>query len=69
MKLEEIRALSDQELKTKIDEARKELMNFRFQMAMGNLPDYTRLKQTRRLIARFLTVQRERQLAVKEGAK
>lgn len=69
MKLNEIRALSDQELNTKIDEARKELMNFRFQMAMGNLPDHTRLKQTRRFIARLLTVQRERQLAVKEGAK
>ncbi|MGB9521637.1 MAG: 50S ribosomal protein L29 [Anaerolineales bacterium] len=44
-------------------------MNFRFQMATGNLPDFTRMKQTRRLIARLLTVQRERQLQVKEGAK
>ncbi|MGB9640545.1 MAG: 50S ribosomal protein L29 [Anaerolineales bacterium] len=69
MKLQEIRALSDQELATKINETREELMNFRFQMATGNLPDFTRMKQTRRLIARLLTVQRERQLQVKEGAK
>jgi ribosomal protein L29 len=34
---------------------------------MGNLTDFTRLRITRRLIARLLTVEKERQLSVKEG--
>lgn len=68
MKMKDIRALSDQELQSKIDETREELMNLRFQLSMGNLTDYTRLRITRRLIAQLLTVEKERQLAVKEGA-
>lgn len=67
MKMKDIRALSDQELKSKIDDTREELMNLRFQLSMGNLTDFTRLRITRRLIARLLTVEKERQLSVKEG--
>ncbi len=69
MKLSEIRALSDVELKAKVDETREELMNLRFQVSMGTLPDFTRMRQTRRVIARLLTVQRERELMLKEGAE
>jgi large subunit ribosomal protein L29 len=69
MKMTEIRALSDQELKTKIDETREELMNLRFQMSSGGLTDFTRLRATRRLIARLLTVENERRQAAEEGAK
>lgn len=62
MKSNEIRALTAEELKRKIDETREEYMNLRFQTAVGSLKDYTRLKQTRRVISRLLTI-----LAEKEG--
>jgi large subunit ribosomal protein L29 len=68
MKPEEIRLLSTEEIQSKLDEARHELMNLRFQTVSGQLTDTSRLKQNRRLIAQYLTVLRERELAGKEGA-
>ncbi len=69
MKPSEIRNLSTEEIQWRLTEARHELMNLRFQMAMGGMTDYTRLRHTRREIARLLTILNERErLAVKEGA-
>lgn len=62
MKLSEIQALSDDELRARLNDAREELMRLRFQHATGELSDHTRLPQTRKLIARLLTVIREREL-------
>lgn len=62
MKAEEVRELSTDEILAKLDDAREELMNLRFQMAVGGLTDFTRLRYTRRAIARMLTVLREREL-------
>ena len=68
MKAEEIRALSMEEIRVRVDEAREELMNLRFQQATGELLDVTRLTYTRRLIARYLTILREREMtAAREG--
>jgi large subunit ribosomal protein L29 len=61
MKADEIRALSNDEILSSIDETREELMNLRFQQATGELVDYTRLKYSRRLIARMLTILEERE--------
>jgi len=65
MKLAEIRLLSIEELHNKVNDARQELMNLRFQIVSGQLTDTSRLKQTRRLIAQYETVLRERQQAEK----
>lgn len=62
MKAEEIRALADEEIQARIDETREEMMNFRFQQSTGELSDTSRIKETRRLIARFETILREREL-------
>lgn len=62
MKTSEIRALSDEEIRSRLLDAREELMNFRFQQATGELTDYTRFGYTRKTIARMLTVLREREL-------
>ena len=62
MKAEEIRGLSTEEIKVQIDEAREELMNLRFQQATGELLDFTRMSYTRRSIARYLTILRERKI-------
>jgi large subunit ribosomal protein L29 len=61
MKLKEMRVLSAGELHNRLDDARDELMKLRFQMATGALTDFTRLRQTRRTIARLLTVLKEQE--------
>jgi large subunit ribosomal protein L29 len=67
MKITEIRGLSDDELKARESDFRQELMNLRFQQSTGELTDHTRLSFTRRIIARILTEQRERELMEVEG--
>lgn len=66
MKSSEMRLLSIDELRSKLADTRHELMNLRFQIVTGQLTDTSRLKQTRRLIARYETVLHEREQA-KEG--
>jgi large subunit ribosomal protein L29 len=61
MKATEIRKLSTDEIINRMDETREELMNLRFQQATGELVDYTRLRQTRRLIGRLSTILTERE--------
>lgn len=68
MKTTEMRLLSVEELRSKLADARQELMNLRFQTVTGQLTDTSRLKQSRRLIARYETLLRERELA-EEGKK
>ncbi len=68
MKTAEIRLMSMEELKTKLEDARQELMNLRFQVVTGQLTDTSRLQKTRRLIALYETVLTERSVtAEKEG--
>jgi len=63
MKASEIRALSTEDIQSRLDDAKEELMKFRFQMAMGGLSDFTRLRYTRRTIARLQTILAERHQA------
>lgn len=59
MKSDELRGLSTEEIQAKLQDAREELMNLRFQIAIGGLTDHTRLRFTRREIARMLTILNE----------
>ena len=63
MKSTEIRELASEEIRTRIEDSRQELMNLRFQMAVGSLTDYTRVRYTRRTIARLLTILNQREMA------
>jgi large subunit ribosomal protein L29 len=58
---QKLRELSVGELETRLNDAREELMNLRFQQATGELTDHTRLRFTRRQIARLLTILGERE--------
>lgn len=70
MKLSDILLLGETELHTKLTDTRQELMNLRFQMVTGQLTDTSRLKQTRRLIAQYETILRQRELGIgQEGGK
>jgi len=61
MKADEIRELADEKIQAKIDETREEMMNLRFQQSTGELLDTSRITETRRLIARLVTILYERQ--------
>jgi large subunit ribosomal protein L29 len=61
MKIDEIRALSVDAIRAQLSDAKEELMRLRFQQATGELTDYTRLRHTRRTIARLHTVLNERE--------
>lgn len=70
MKAEEIRKLAPEEIRTKIADARDELMRLRFQQVTGQLTDTSRLNLLRKDIARMETILRElERAAVVEGAK
>lgn len=70
MKLKELRALSAEELTSKLADTREELMKLRFQAISGQLTDTSRLPMVRKDIARMKTVLNERLVAAaKEGEK
>ena len=56
----DLRALSDKDLDERLNEARKELFDLRFQGATGALENSARVKLTKREIARILTIRNER---------
>ncbi|MCZ2098192.1 MAG: 50S ribosomal protein L29 [Chloroflexota bacterium] len=58
-----IRSMTAGELAQALDDAKEELFNLRFQWESGQLEDYTRIRQLKKDVARYLTVQRERELA------
>ncbi len=62
MDANEIRGLQTQEILDKIDENHEELFRLRMKLATGRQKDTTQLKAVRRLIARCMTVLREREL-------
>lgn len=60
MKAYEIRNLSDDEIKTKMEEAYEELFNLRFQLAIGQVKDPSRIRVLKRDVARMKTILAER---------
>ena len=59
----ELRDLPVDELHTRLDSAKEELFNLRFQLATGQLDNPMRIKEVRHNIARIMTVLTERELA------
>lgn len=60
----ELRELSEEELVTRLREAKAELFNLRVQGATGQLDNNRRLQVVRREIARIYTIMRERELGL-----
>ena len=63
MKVEDVRAKSDDELKEQLLDLRKEAFNLRFQIASGQLENTARVRQVRRDIGRIKTILNERRRA------
>jgi large subunit ribosomal protein L29 len=60
----ELRELSEEELVTRLRDAKAELFNLRVQGATGQLDNNRRLQVIRREIARIYTIMRERELGL-----
>ena len=59
---DKLRDTSEDDLETKLAEAKEELFNLRFQLVTGQLDNPMRIKQVRKDVARIFTVMREREL-------
>ena len=66
MDIAAVRQMSDAELETALKDAKQDLWGARFALSTRQLKDYSTIPQTRRTIARILTVQRERKDGVRE---
>ena len=64
MKINEIRLMSTEEISTKLEEAKKEFMLLRFQAVSGQLTDTSKIQISKKLIARFETILREKELGI-----
>jgi len=68
MKINEVRELTDTQLQRDLDDQERALMNLRFRHSTMQLEDVTELRKTRRIIARFRTVVREREIVAEMRA-
>jgi large subunit ribosomal protein L29 len=60
--------MPDDELYVRIEGAKEELFNLRFQLATGQLDNTARLKELRHDVARLATVLREREIELELDA-
>jgi large subunit ribosomal protein L29 len=60
MKIEDLKAKSDDQLAQSLAELKREQFNLRFQAATSQLEKSSRVKEVRRSIARIKTLQNER---------
>ena len=63
MEIDDVRAMTDEELDEELDSTHRELMNLRFRVSTMQLANVNEIKKARRRIARIKTVVRERELA------
>jgi large subunit ribosomal protein L29 len=66
VKAAEVHNLKDDELVTKLMDAKEEAFNLRFRHATGELENTARLGQAKRDVAKLITVARERGIDVEK---
>jgi large subunit ribosomal protein L29 len=59
----ELRDLPHEELRARLESAKEELFNLRFQLATGQLDNPMRIKEVRHEIARIMTLLSQRELS------
>jgi large subunit ribosomal protein L29 len=65
MKIKELREWNDEEMRSELERLRRHLFDLRAQAVTEKLEDPSTLTKARRDIARILTVQKQRQSALK----
>ena len=66
MKVQEIRALSTQELAKQLETAHRELFDLRFRLATKQLVNHREIPRVKKDIARLNTILRERELGLRQ---
>jgi len=70
MKIKDIRSMSKEELGSKLIELRKELIKHNAQVATGTTPKSPgQIKKTKKIVAKILTLQKEKLISKKEAKK
>jgi len=69
LKASEIRALNNEELLTKLEEAHEELFNLRFRLATRQLVNHREIPKVKKRIARMKTILREGELGINRNSK
>ena len=65
----DIAEFDTEELESQLEETRRELFNLRFQLATGQLDNFSRMREVRRDVARMMTELRIREIAEAEGVE
>lgn len=65
MKVEEIKALSPEDLVRQLEEAHKELFDLRFRLATKQLVNHRQIREVQKKIAQMKTIMRERELSLR----
>ena len=65
VKAKAMRDMSPDEIRTRLEELREELFNLRFRNAMKQLDNPLKIRESRREMARLLTVLREKEQVAK----
>jgi len=68
-KVDELRGFPNEEILSRLDEAKEELFNLRFQNATGQLENYKQMGLLKKEIARLETIVRERELGIEMAPK
>lgn len=63
----DIAEFDTEELEGQLNETRRELFNLRFQLATGQLDNFSRIREVKRDVARMITELRIREIAEAEG--
>jgi len=66
-KLNEIRALSTDDLKKQLEESRQELFNLRFRLTTKQLVNHREVRRVKKNIARLNTLLTERELGIRQA--
>jgi len=64
VKVEEIRALSSEDLVRQLEAAHRELFELRFRLSTKQLVNHRQIRQVKRKIAMLKTIMRERELSL-----
>ncbi|MBX9685560.1 MAG: 50S ribosomal protein L29 [Candidatus Obscuribacterales bacterium] len=65
MRVKEMRELSAEEIKAKIADTHKEIVQLRFELATRKLQNTAGIANARKRLARLLTIEKERELGLK----
>jgi large subunit ribosomal protein L29 len=65
VKISEIRALSEEDMKKQLAESEKEMLDLNFKLATKQLVNHRQIPEARRKIAKIKTVLREKELGIR----